>query len=109
MLLFYKEYQVTKQEANALPPERRLEYFGSRLVTYLALIARGAKLEFPNANRCRKWGVKVAHAAYELHPEIRPEGNLEKYLEGRLRGLRGVPLSRFINDPVQGSDIERHR
>lgn len=85
-------------------PEEILDYYTPRLETYLGLISKGAKLDYPNGNRLRKWAVKAVHAAYTLHPDLREDGTLGRYFvakSGRKLGLRGEALSAYVENAYE--------
>lgn len=57
-------------------------------------------LRLQRREKCRKWAVRLAKAAFLLHPELREAGSLERYLVaklGRQRGYRGIQLTTFID------------
>lgn len=94
-----------KPDRSKMTNEEVLDYFSQRLETYLTLIRNGAKLPYPNANRCRKWGIYAAHAALELNPGLRDKNAEPFHAEGRRKGLHGRSLAKFITESLQQNVI----
>ena len=84
-------------DTSVMSAEERLAYYTRRIEWYLDPKNRHRLPNYLSPTRCKKWASRACHAAFQLHPDLRPEENHEKYVEGKRRGLRGRELSRFIN------------
>jgi len=52
-----------------------------------------------NYGKCKKWSVRLAHAALTLYPELREENSLNRYFVaklGREQGFSGAQLTEFV-------------
>lgn len=77
------EERIEQASAKALDHINRTNYLNSR-------------------QRChaKQWTVEVAHAVFELHPELREENSLIRYFiakAGRAKGIYGKELTEFVN------------
>ena len=85
-----------KLQDRSEPPEKRLEKSLERVMSHLN---RG-RLPSRQLGHLRSWTMELAHAAYELHPELRDDGCLERYFVaklGRQQGHRGEKLTEFVD------------
>jgi hypothetical protein len=79
--------------SDKIPPDMRLEKAIERVQSHLPRATGKQKTHL------KMWVITAAHAAFQLHPELREEGSLPRYFvakEGRKRGLRGAALGAFV-------------
>jgi hypothetical protein len=79
----------------SLPANERLDKASLRMIDHLTR----KFLNSAQRNHAKLWAMDAAHAAFELHPELREEGSLLRYFvakEGRKNGLRGAALTTFV-------------
>ena len=86
---------------NSLPAEDRLIKATGRMLDHI-LRPRVAGRQ---RRHLESWTKEAAHAAFDLHPELREDGSLARYFVakvGRKKGLRG----RSLTDFVEGTSVE---
>ena len=87
-----------------------LDYYSIRLQYNLGLIAQGKPSPVYSPSRLAKWARSAAHAAYILHPGLRIENTLPRYLvakAGRKMGFTGENLTWFVEKAFETGMAER--
>lgn len=59
------------------------------------------KLNSRQRYHLKRWTEAAAHYVFQTHPELREEGSLFRYFvakAGRKKGLRGVDVTKFVDD-----------
>jgi hypothetical protein len=91
-----------------VPAQERLEQASERALDH---INRKHRLNSEQKGHAKSWTMEAAHAAFELHPDLREEHSLPRYFvarAGRAQGIYGKALTEFVDQEYQAGTWWKH-